>query len=82
MILCRHFIKERCQLRRCLIQNQMIPLFRTKLRFHEDPFQGKAKNIAWTPKLEMENEAFQISEVLLYRNQQNIKLCTECIANI
>ena len=50
----------------------MVDTYLPKLRFHEDPFQGKAKNIAWTPKLEMENEAFQISEVLLYRNQQAV----------
>ncbi len=50
----------------------MVDTYLPQLRFHEDPFQGKAKNITWIPKLEMENEAFQISEVLLYRNQQAV----------
>lgn len=48
----------------------MIDTYLPELRFLDDPFQGKAKNIAWTPHLEQENEAFQISDVILYRNRQ------------
>lgn len=48
----------------------MIDTYLPELRFLDDPFQGKARNIAWTPRLVRENEAFQISDVLLYRNRQ------------
>lgn len=48
----------------------LVDTYLPQLRFTDDPFQGKAKHIAWTPKLEMENQAFQISDVILYRNQQ------------
>ena len=51
-----------------LIMDTYIP----PLRFSDDPFQGKARNISWTPHLILENEAFQISDVILYRNQQMV----------
>lgn len=51
-----------------LIMDTYIP----PLRFADDPFQGKARNISWTPHLILENEAFQISDVILYRNQQMV----------
>lgn len=51
-----------------LIVDTYIP----PLRFSDDPFKGKARNIAWTPHLIMEDEAFQISDVILYRNQQMV----------
>ncbi len=43
------------------------------LQFVDDPFQGKARNIAWRPRLQKEDEAFHVSDVILYRNQQLVK---------
>lgn len=47
-----------------------LDTFLPALRFVNDPFQGKPRNIAWKPQLAYENDAFHISEVTLYRNQQ------------
>lgn len=48
----------------------VIDTYLPPLRFVDDPFRGRAQNISWTPHLIMENEAFQISDAMLYRNQQ------------
>lgn len=43
------------------------------LKFVDDPFQGKARNISWQPRLQEEDLAFHVSDVILYRNQQLVK---------
>lgn len=40
------------------------------LKWAEDPFQGKPRNVFWKPRLLWENDAFHVNDVILYRNQQ------------
>lgn len=40
------------------------------LQFIEDPFQGKPRNLVWQPRLQQEDEAFHVNDVILYRNGQ------------
>lgn len=41
-----------------------------KLRFENDPFQGRPRNISWRPKLDQEGSAFHVIDVDLFRNQR------------
>lgn len=49
-----------------LIMDAFLPV----LRFENEPFQGKPRNVRWQPKLEHEGSAFHVIDVDLYRNQR------------
>lgn len=55
-----------------IIYELLMDTYLPPISLAADPFKGKARNIAWTPHLFMENKAFQISDVTLYRNQQMV----------
>lgn len=50
-----------------------IDTYLPSLTFVNDPFQGKARNIAWKPRLQEEDTAFHVNDVILYRDQQLVK---------